>query len=670
MDLFSERVRIAAGRGTDRFTMTKGSFDYRTDVLWEHSLAESAHREFPGGEEVLFTDAETGETYRAVITKNGGDGLFRLVPPEGSDANRFRVTFCVPEGAHFYGCGETYSEFDLAGQTVRVWTAEHQNERRIAAKKEKLAAGTYDDQTALPFSEYESYYVQPTFVCSDESFVHVDTSRFAEFDFTVPGRVTILTEEPPVILCANAGSFAELSAKQADFFGHRRKIPAWVSEGAIIARQRGTESVQDAIDTAKAAGVPLVGIWSQDWCGCRKTAFGYQVMWNWEYDRQLYHDLPEKIRGWKAAGVRFLGYINPFLALEKNLYAEASAKGYCVKNAAGEDYLVTITTFPAAMVDFTNPAAWEWYKNVIKKNMIGIGLSGWMADFGEYLPADCVLFSGQSAEEMHNLWPALWAKLNREAVEESGLSDEIFFFMRAGFTGNIADCCMMWTGDQHVDWSVDDGLPSVIPATLSLGMSGYPMAHSDVGGYTTNECMTRSPELLMRWEEMCAFSPVFRSHEGNQPVRNVHLLDENAQADALCGEADALRKHLARCASWFAALAPYRKACEEEAVKAGIPVMRPLFYHYDEPRAYIEKAEYLLGRDILTAPVIRPGAVTREVYLPEDRWVHLWSGKEYGGGVHSVDAPIGRPSVFVRKDALPGLSQMVQNITKKVRPKW
>ena len=648
---FSEQVHITVGRAADRFTMTKGSFDYRCDWSFEHALTFRGTREYPGGAESAWTDEESGTGYLTVVQISRDGELFRLIPQEGSEANRFRVTFRVPEDAHFYGCGETYSEFDLAGQKVRVFTAEHQNERRIAAKKEKLAAGTYDDQTVLPFSEYESYYVQPTFVCSDKTFVHVDTTRYTEFDFTVPGQVTILTEEPPVILCRTAGSFEELSAIQADFFGHRRPIPAWVSEGAIIARQRGTESVQEAIDTAKAAGVPLVGIWSQDWCGCRKTAFGYQVMWNWEYDHELYHDLPEKIREWKAEGVRFLGYINPFLALEKGLYKEASAKGYCVKNAAGEDYLVTITTFPAAMVDFTNPAAWEWYKNVIKENMIGIGLSGWMADFGEYLPTDCVLHSGQSAEEMHNLWPALWAKLNREAVEESGLTDEIFFFMRAGFTGSIADCCMMWTGDQHVDWSVDDGLPSVIPATLSLGMSGYPMAHSDVGGYTTNECMTRTPELLLRWEEMCAFSPVFRSHEGNQPIRNVHLLDENAEADALCGETDALKKHLARCAGWFKVLAPYRKACEKEAIEHGVPVMRPLFYHYDEPQAYVEKTEYLLGRDLLAAPVLRPGAVTREVYLPEDEWVHLWSGEEYRGGVYEVEAPIGKIPVFVRKDA-------------------
>ena len=89
----------------------------------------------------------------------------------------------------------------------------------------------------------------------------------------------------------------------------------------------------------------MAGIWSQDWCGCRVTGFGYQVMWNWEWDRELYPDLDRKIPEWKARGIRFLGYINPFLALEKDLYRYAAEKGYCVKDKEGKDYLVTITTF-------------------------------------------------------------------------------------------------------------------------------------------------------------------------------------------------------------------------------------------------------------------------------------------------------------------------------------
>ncbi|MGA3715873.1 TIM-barrel domain-containing protein, partial [Escherichia coli] len=126
--------------------------------------------------------------------------------------------------------------------------------------------------------------------------------------------------------------------------------------------------------------------------------------------------------------------------------------------------------------------------------MIELGCGGWMADFGEYLPTDTYLHNGVSAEIMHNAWPALWAKCNYEALEETGKLGEILFFMRAGSTGSQKYSTMMWAGDQNVDWSLDDGLASVVPAALSLAMTGHGLHHNDIGGYTTLFEMKRSKE--------------------------------------------------------------------------------------------------------------------------------------------------------------------------------
>ncbi|MEN1544116.1 TIM-barrel domain-containing protein, partial [Pseudomonas aeruginosa] len=93
--------------------------------------------------------------------------------------------------------------------------------------------------------------------------------------------------------------------------------------------------------------------------------------------------------------------------------------------------------------------------------------------------------NGVNAEIMHNAWPALWAKCNYEALEETGKLGEILFFMRAGSAGSQKYSTMMWAGDQNVDWSLDDGLASVVPAALSLAMTGHGLHHSDIGGYTT-----------------------------------------------------------------------------------------------------------------------------------------------------------------------------------------
>ena len=635
-------MEMWAAKGENKFTMNRGSFKYTKVIKQRVQLILISCRDIASGFELVFAEPK-GTLRMAVTAVRSGDGIITVRfddPVNQGGWNRFWISFANPLGEHIYGCGETYSKFDLKGEVVRIFVAEHQNAKRIGKKVVLQKIFGKKPNKVQPFGKYESYYAQPTFVSSKKYFMHADLKQYAEFDFFTPGLIKLAVQEVPTLYFYEGTDFEDMSYRLSDLLGRQRELPDWVYDGAILAVQQGPAVIDEKIEKALASGSKVCGIWSQDWCGCRRTGFGYQVMWNWKADDELYPDLKEKIGEWKAKGIRFLGYINPFLAIEKDLYKEASEKGYCVKDKEGKDYLVTITTFPAAMVDFTNPDACEWIKGVIKKNMIGIGMGGWMADFGEYLPMDCVLSNGESPELWHNRWPAVWARLNREAVEECGVQDDVFFFTRAGNTDTVKDSAMMWTGDQHVDWSVDDGLPSVIPATLSLAMSGYGLTHSDVGGYTTIMDMTRSKELLMRWEEMNVFSPLFRSHEGNQPSRNVQF-----DAD------EELLAQLSRTSRMHAALKPYLKKLVKENAEKAVPVMRPLFYHYDEPDAYTEKTEYLLGRDVLVAPIIKEGAGSREVYLPEDNWVHIFAGRQYFGGRHKVDAPMGMPPVFVRKNS-------------------
>lgn len=637
-------MEVSIGSGENQFSMSRGSFKYKQKISGKRKLTLQNQEKTEEGYLLTYVDPKGSsakeQVHQFAVTQQGSQIRLAYVGEEKPGVNRYWLTFVTNPKEHIYGCGETYSELDLKGQNVRIWVAEHQNTGRISKKiiKEKLL-GKHPDKK-LSFDKYESYYAQPTFVSSDKYYVHCDINAYSEFDFTDAGKITLYFQKPPVIITDSGQDFAEVSRKLTGLLGRQKALPDWLYDGVILGIQEGTDVVDAKIRKAKEAGVPVVGVWCQDWSGCRRTGFGYQVMWNWEWDQELYPGLDKKIAEWKDEGVRFLGYINPFIAIEKDLYAYASEHGYCVRDREGKDYLVTITTFPAAMVDFTNPEAYEWYKGLIKENMIGLGMGGWMADFGEYLPIDAVLYSGEDPAIIHNQWPAIWAKMNQEAVAECGKEGQVFFFTRAGHTGTIAHSHMMWTGDQHVDWSIDDGLPAVIPATLSLAMSGYGIAHSDVGGYTTIMHMRRSKELLLRWEEMNVFSPLFRTHEGNQPVNNVQFDDD-----------EELLAQLAKCGRMHVALKDYLKGLVDEEISDGTPVMRPLFYHYDEAEAYTEKTEYLLGRDLLVAPVYEEGAKSRTIYLPSDGWVNIFDGKEYAGGHMIVEAPIGKPPVFVRKDS-------------------
>lgn len=615
------------------YSMSHGSFkikdDYKLTTDW------------------IISDIQGGEN-SATLLLNMGTCVLTV-----EKENRIRFDFCdmgkfnfmevkLPSfaGEGIYGGGELFSTFNLKGQELNVWVAEHINALGTAKKLLQRAVGIKDPVKSKKLSKYETYYAQPTFITSSKWFFHSETTARSIFNFTNENCSLVETDSIAPFYIGIEDDYEALIGSLTELTGRQPELPDWVYNGQILGVQGGTDVMMQKYNTAVETGSDVCGIWIQDWEGRRVTAVGKQLFWNWEWDSELYPELDKKIKELNEKGVKVLGYCNPFLAVEKPLYKEASEKGYCVKNKDGEDYYVTITTFPAAMVDFTNPDARRWIKDIIKKNMIDFGLSGWMADFGEYLPTDAVLYSGEDAELVHNTWPARWAEINREAVEECGKLGEIMFFTRAGYSDTPKYSTMMWNGDNHVDFSLDFGLGSVIPAMLTLSCCGFGLSHSDIGGYTTFMNLKRSPELYMRWCEMNAFSLLMRGHEGLNP-------DLNAQFD--CN--DEVLALGAKMSKIHTQLKPYLKKLVKENAQNGIPVIRPLFFYYDDEQSKDERFEYLLGRDILVAPVVRPNAKTRKVFLPDDTWVHLESKCEYSGGEYTVDAPIGEPPVFVRKDA-------------------
>ena len=624
---------VCVGFGKNEYKMSHGSF----------KIKETASRPLP-------VKLNSVELIDGQVIANANEGKFVLtvsrdchldVKVDGfTKYNRLYIKLPAEKSEHIYGTGEIFSEFDLRGKKVNCFVAEHINALQVGKKLIKQIFGFRDSQRKQKFSNYETYYAQPTFLSSEKYYFHSFATARSEFDFRESDRHLITIDEVADFCIGFGDTFEDVISDLSLTLGRQPVLPDWVYNGEILGVQGGTEIMMNKVENALNHNMAVAGVWIQDWEGRRVTAVGKQLFWNWEHDEELYPELPSKISELNEKGIKVLGYCNTFLAVEKPLYKEASEKGYCVKNKEGKDYYVTITTFPAAIVDLTNPEACRWLKDIIKKNMIDFGFSGWMADFGEYLPTDAVLFSGEDAELVHNTWPARWAKLNREAVEEAGKSGEIMFFTRAGYSETPKYSTMMWNGDNHVDFSIDFGLPSVIPAMLSLTCCGFGLSHSDVGGYTTFFNLKRSEELFMRWCEMNAFSPLLRGHEGLNP-------DLNAQFDA----SDNVLSHGRKFSNIYKSLKPYLQDAVKYNSENGVGVVRPLFFYYDEEKAYKECYEYLLGRDILVSPVIRPKANSKKVYLPNDTWVHLWSGKEYKGGEYEISAPVGEIPVFIRKDS-------------------
>jgi len=577
------------------------------------------------------------------------EGLVRMTVREASGAlhitfsrydsvwNRFLFRLPATPGESIFGCGEQYSRLDLKGSRVPLWSEEQGigRGRNLITTLANLWGGAGGNW-------HTTYFGQPSFISSERSYVHVQTTAYCIFDFKRPRTTTLRSWAVPeeIVIGFAPDAPATVGALSA-LVGRQRALPAWTWEGVWLGAQGGMDEVRSKLEAAKTAGVMTGAVWVQDWCGRRITSFGKQLQWNWEFDKELYPNLPEEISKLRREGVRFLGYINPFLAIEGLLYLEASRAGFCVKRDDGSDYLITITTFPAAMVDLFNPEAFTWIKSVIKRDLLGIGMAGWMADFGEYLPVDAVLHGGRDPLLAHNEYPVLWAKANAEAIHEAGKDGEAVFFLRSGWAGASRHASAFWAGDQMVDWSLTDGLPSVIPAALSLGFSGAGVWHSDIGGYTTLAWIKRSPECFMRWAELAAFTPIMRTHEGNRPESNAQFWSD---PDILA--------HFARMSAVWTGLAPYHAEAIAEYEATGVPPIRHTWLHYEnEPELRRLSYQFLYGRDLLVAPVTKPGKALSEAYLPADHWVHLWTSREFSGGEVTIEAPLGYPPVFYRADS-------------------
>ncbi len=615
------------GRGREDIRMYRGNFTVR-----DREDARLPLR-FDGEENgcLRFSHPDLAGEYRLEVSEE--EGLLYLRGSCGdASINRLWLRLTAEPGEHIVGGGEQFSFLDLRGKTYPIWTREQGVGRNKLTEITRLA----DASDGGGGDYHTTFFPQPTFLSSRLVFTHLENYEYAELDFREEDYHEITLWTPDLRLVFGAGaSYEELLERLTGLLGRQPELPDWAMQGLWLGVQGGTARTMELEERCRAGGMNISAVWIQDWEGRRVTSFGKRLQWDWRWNRELYPGLDRCIAQDSAA---WMGYINPYLVEGGVLFNEAREKGYFVKNAAGEDYLIDCGEFDCGVVDLSMPEAFTWYKGVIKTNLIGFGFKGWMADFGEYLPADAVCFGG-SGLKLHNAWPMLWAKCNREAVEEAGKLGECVFFMRSGAAGSQRYSTLLWAGDQCVDWSADDGLPSVITAALNAGMSGYGLHCSDIGGYTTLFHLKRDEELLLRWTEFAAFTPVMRTHEGNRPESNVQLYDTPELISAA-----------ARLTGIHDALLPYLRVCVRENTEKGLPVMRPLFLSAPaEETAYrTGNYSYLLGSDLLVAPVVEPGAGPRRLWLPEGDWVHLWSGERFTGGWVEVPSPLGEPPVFYR----------------------
>jgi sulfoquinovosidase len=624
---------LFVGHGEARMDMYRGNFDIEDYVVERVPLAHA----LVSGSEVAFS-ADEDQPVRVILNLSGDtrNAVVAFHSPDHS-INRVWLRVEAEQDEHVWGGGEQMSYFDMRGRRFPLWTSEP------GVGRDKTTEITFKaDVTGKSGGDYwNTNYPQPTYLSSRRYALHVETTAYSAFDFRRDGFHEIeVWAVPERIEITARPTFITLVEAMSERFGRQPPLPEWVYGGAIIGLKDGANSFE-RLETFIAAGTKVSGLWCEDWVGLRHTSFGARLFWDWKANDDRYPALRQRIAELEDRGIRFLGYVNPYLAIDGSLFPEADVNGYFATDADGKTALVDFGEFDCGVVDFSNPEAAAWFaERVIGQNMLDFGLSGWMADFGEYLPIDVHLANGVDAKLMHNAWPTLWAEVNARAVRSRGKTGETLFFMRAGFTGVQKHCPLLWAGDQSVDFTRHDGLVAVISGALSSGVLGNAYHHSDIGGYTSLFGNVRTAELMMRWSEMGAFTPVMRTHEGNRPRDNLQI-DQDEQ----------VLSHFAHMTRVYVHLVPYLKSLVAEASTRGLPVQRPLFLHFeDDARTYTIQDAYLYGSDLLVAPVWQAGKTEWTTYLPKGaEWVHVWTGRTFTGGQEAtVAAPFGQPPVFSR----------------------
>ncbi|MFC0180887.1 alpha-glucosidase [Thorsellia kenyensis] len=651
------------GVGHETMDMYRGNFNIKDYV--ESRIGLSAFHITTNESKLIAIDFYLNEQEKAInnpiltikFTVESDKKIEMSLQSHDEAYNRLWVRTPTDKMAPVWGGGEQMSYFNLKGRNFPFWTSEP----GVGRDKSTYITWRSDVENKAGGDYYNTNYPQPTFIsltkARDKVYaIHANTTAYADFDFqhddfhelqfwAIPSSLVWFIDE------TITGIVESISL----FFGRQPKLPDWIIGGAVLGLKKGRAHAEERLEDALQKGVQVSALWCEDWSGIRETSFGVRLFWDWQANEKRYPNLKEWISELNQKNIQFLAYTNPYLCIDGPMYKEGKALGYMATQLDGSDYNVDFGEFYCGVVDFTIPEAKQWFsERIIQKEMLDIGINGWMADFGEYLPIDLKLSDNSDPKHRHNEWPVLWAEVNAHALAAKDKTGDAVFFMRAGYSGVQKHCPLLWGGDQSVDFSRHDGLVTVIPAALSSGLLGNAYHHSDIGGYTSLFGNVRTPELFMRWAEMSLFTPVMRTHECNRPADNFQFWQD-----------DTAYAHFARMTQLHVALVPYVKTLIEEAYHKGLPLQRPLVMHYQtDENTFDIFDQYLYGEDLLIAPVYAAEQNERTVYLPKGQsWIHIWSDTSYEGGqTVSVKAPIGHPPVFIKSNRInnPTLGDFLQ----------
>ncbi|WP_405459612.1 glycoside hydrolase family 31 protein [Streptomyces globisporus] len=369
-------------------------------------------------------------------------------------------------------------------------------------------------------------------------------------------------------------------------------------------------------------------------------------------DRERFPDLPALAKELRGDGVRLVSIVDPAVKAEPgdalfDAGREVGERGAYVRDARGR--VVVGEVWPGACVypDFTDPVVRDWWGSLYEERLAQ-GFSGIWHDMNE--PVSFAAFgdpslprsarhvlegAGGDHREAHNVYALAMARAGYEGLLRLRPEERPFLFSRSGWAG-MQRYGGTWSGDVTTGWP---GLRASLSLVLGLGLCGVPYSGPDVGGFDGFP----SPELYLRWFQLGAYLPLFRTHSAidagrREPWEFGPEVLEHARTALVERE----RLH------------PYFVSLSQVARLTGAPYVRPVWWGAPGDRALRECEDaFLLGDALLVAPVLEPGVRRRAVRLPRGRWYDTVTGRAYEGpGQVLVDAPLSGVPVLARAGAV------------------
>ncbi|MFF4460884.1 alpha-xylosidase [Streptomyces mirabilis] len=488
-------------------------------------------------------------------------------------------------GESVYGLGERFTPFVKNGQTVDIWQAD---------------GGTSSEQAYknIPFHLTNRGY---------GVFVNHPGKVSYEVGSESVGQVQFSVEDQSLEFFVVYGPTPkEILARYTALTGRPALPPAWAL-GLWLTTSFTTDydeaTVNRFVDGMAERGIPL-SVFHFDCFWMR----GYQWC-DFAWDSETFPDPEGMLARLKERGLRISAWINPYIAQKSPLFEEGMREGHLVRRPDGSVWQWDLWQAGMALVDFTNPAARDWYTGKLK-TLLDQGVDCFKTDFGERIPTDVVWHDGSDPERMHNYYTHLYNQAVFELLRaERGEGDALLFARSA--TAGGQQYPVHWGGDCESHFGA---MAESLRGGLSLGLSGFGFWSHDIGGFEG----TPTPTVFKRWVQFGLLSSHSRLH-GSKSYRVPW--DYGEEAVDVTREFTLLKHRLA----------PYLQRAAQQAHTTGVPVMRAMLLEFpDDPAAATLDRQYMLGDDLLVAPVLTDDG-TVEYFVPEGTWTNVLTGAQVTG---------------------------------------